>query len=145
MESSSVVKVGLLGGAAYLAYKYFLSPPSSAVPVVPAAGAAPAAAVPGIPPQSLDAIYAKMLTAAAAEGVSSDGAGLDAWNVYLMRAGVPGPEPAPEDVFGSLPGGERTRKYLAPEYWAKMAPFLKARGGYAGLGLFGSLSCGRYA
>jgi len=144
MESSSVVKIGLLGGAAYLAYRYFVAPAPAAA-VVPAAGAAPAAAVPGIPPASLDAIYAKMLTAAAAEGVGADGAGLDAWNVYLIRGGGPSPPPAPEDVFGALPGGERTRKYTAPEYWAKMAPFLKARGGYAGLGLFGSLSCGRYA
>jgi len=143
MESSSVVKIGLLGGAAYLAYRYFLSPAPSAtaVPASPSATSAP----PGIPPQSLDAIYAKMLTAAAAEGVGPDGAGLDAWNVYLMRAGVPGPEPAPEDVFGPLSQDDRTRKYTAVEYWGRMAPFLKARGGYAGLGVFGSLACGRYA
>ncbi len=75
MESSSVVKIGLLGGAAYLAYKYFLSAPVSPLPAV----ASPAVTA-GIPPASLDAIYGKMLTAAAAEGVGPDGAGLDAWN-----------------------------------------------------------------
>ncbi len=134
MEASSVVKVGLVGGAAYLAYRYFFASPAPSTAV---------AVSPGVPAASLDAIYAKMLTAAAQEGVGADGAGLDAWNVYLIRGGGPSPAPAPEDVFGSLPGAERTRKYTAVEYWGKMAPYLKQRGGFAGLGLFGYLCCGR--
>ncbi len=63
----------------------------------------------------------------------------------MIRGGGPAPAPAPEDVFGPLSGDDRTRKYTAVDYWARMAPFLKARGGFAGLGLFGSLACGRYA
>ncbi len=140
MESSSVVKIGLLGGAAFLAYRFYFSPSTAAVK---SPAATPATVVPAGSPHKLDDIYSKMVAAAAAEGVGADGAGLDAWNVYLIRGGGPSPAPSPEDVFGSLSGADRTRKYPAAEYWAGMAPWLKAQGGYAGLGLFGSLCCGR--
>lgn len=142
MDSPSVVKIGLLGGAAYLVYRYFVAP----APSVPAGSPAPntsTAVAPGIPPKSLDAIYAQMVIEAAKEGVGADGAGLDAWNVYATRAGGPAVEPAPEDVFGAMSQEDRTRKYTASEYWGKMAPYLKSRGGFAGLGLFGYLATGR--
>lgn len=140
MESSSLVKFGLIGGAAYLAYRYLYA--SSAVSALAPAVTSATPAAPSVPLVPLDAIYTRMVSAAAAEGVQGDGAGLDAWNVYLMRAGVPAPEPAPEDVFGIMPPDVRNQKWTAAQYWAGMAPYLKARGGYAGLGLFGSLCCG---
>ncbi len=141
MESSTLVKVGLFGGAAYLAYRYYFAPSTSPAPSAlhTSTGAAPS----NTPaPASLDAIYSKMVAEAAKEGVGADGAGLDAWNVYLIRGGGPSPAPAPEDVFAGVSGEARTRKYTAAEYWGGMAPYLKAKGGFAGLGLFGSLCCG---
>ncbi len=134
---STAVKVLAFGAAGYVAYRWLLPSLASSVPAT-TPGATPA----NVAPSQLDIIYPKMIQFAAAEGVGPDGAGLDAWNVYAIRGGAPSPEPAPEDVFGPLSATDRTRKYTASEYWASMAPYLKAHMGLTGLGFFGSLCCG---
>ena len=134
---STAIKLVAFGAAGYIAYRWLLAPASTS-----ASTATPASPV-SVAPSQLDVIYPKMIAAAAGEGVGADGAGVDAWNVYLVRGGGPNPAPSPEDVFGSAVAGDaRSAKMTAATYWAGMAPYLQAHAGFTGLGFFGTLCCG---
>ena len=86
---------------------------------------------------TLDAIYGRMVTAAAAPG---EGYGADQWNYFLAQVSNITP-PDPTDVFSSVPGFDRSKNLMsAMEYWAVMAPYLKSKMGLSGLGVFGGLA-----
>lgn len=144
-NSSGLIKMALFGGAAYVAYRYFVQPamsPAAAAPAPSTAGNMPA--VIGTPtpvPQTgttLDSTYAQLKAAVAGDAdVTGSGdaaaAGVDTWNFYLGQVLNIAP-PAPETV-----GIVRGNKITAAQYWAAMAPWLAANKGLHGLGLYGSL------
>ena len=145
MDSSSLVKVGLFGGAAFLAYRYWFAP---STPAAPSSTQQPATA-PAAPPvtgattfNSLDSIYARMVDVANKAGVPAAGTSPDGWNVYLGQAGGPNPAPDPDLVFGApaVAAARSGSPMNAAQYWSKMAPYLAATAGLSGLGVFGNLA-----
>jgi hypothetical protein len=136
---NTLIKVGLIGGAAYLVYKQgWLAQLGIGAPA-PAA-AQPSTGVPAPGPvgyNTLDAIYGRMVTAAAAP---SAGYNADQWNYFLAQVSNITP-PDVMDVFSSVPGFDRSKNLMsAMEYWAVMAPYLKSKMGLSGLGIFGGLA-----
>jgi hypothetical protein len=140
--SSGLIKVGLIAGAAYLAYRQgWLSMLGIGAPT--AAAAAPAAASPAAPAtpvnpitgaNTLDGIYQRMIASA-----GSISQGVDAWNSYLATAGNLTP-PDPMPIFtAAVPGFDRSQLLTGPQYWAVMAPALKSQLGLSGLGFYGGL------
>ncbi len=136
---SSVLKVGLVAAAGYLAYRQGWLSFLNLAPSLASSASSVIASTSSVPPlpSQLDALYSKMVAEAAKDGMNTT-ASVDAWDVYLTRAGGPTPAPAPEDVFGANP---RASDMTALQYWAKMAPYLKAKAGLTGLGCYGDLAC----
>lgn len=158
-----IVKIGLIGGGAYVAYKMFFSPapvapalgqPGAAPPATPAppvgtpppappppTGTAPPAApppAPAAPPvafNTLDAIYTRLAAAAGSMERSAD-----AFNYFLAQqlpAGKTPPDPVA--VFGAAGNWDRTVPMTLANYWGTMAPYLRTNLGLSGLGVFGGL------
>jgi hypothetical protein len=140
-DTSSLVKVGLFGGAAYLAYKFYFAPPSvpagAVAPVPAAAGASsvPSAGGSPAPPSnvynSLAAVLGRIASAATSAGLTSQTP--DEWNVLYLAQGGPAPAPDPMDVFGGRP------EMTLAQYWAGMSAYLARTRGLAGMGIYAGL------
>lgn len=143
-DTSSLVKVGLFGGAAYLAYKFYFAPPSvpagAGAPVPAAAGASSAPSAPSAggspaPPSnvynSLAALLGRISSAATSAGVTSQTP--DEWNVLYLAQGGPAPAPDPIDVFGGRP------EMTLAQYWAGMSAYLARTRGLAGMSIYAGL------
>lgn len=135
---NTLIKVGLFGGAAWLAYeqgwlaKLGIGTETTTKPI-----ASTLALPPGpVGYNSLDAIYPRMVTAAKAP---AEGLNADEWGFFLAQSSNVTP-PDPMDVFSSIPGFDRAQKMTAVEYWALMAPYLKSKMGLSGVGVFGGLA-----
>ena len=153
-DSSGLIKVVLIGGAAYVAYEMgwlsFLGLTPTATAAAPATSStssttAPAAA-PSTPPvtgaNSLDAIYTAIVAAANAANVPAAGLNVDGWGYYLNNQlalqGLTAPDPMP--IFSSaISGFARSQLMTAAQYWGIMAPALKSQLGLNGLGIYGGL------
>lgn len=137
----TLLKVGLFGGAAYLAYEYFFAAPASPATssASPATTTAPSSAVPPVVgANSLDALATKLFAAANAP---ADGLTVDQWNWFLMQVkpGFTAPDPMP--IFmAAIPNFDRSQKITGVQYWLYMAPYLRANLGMSGMGMLWNLA-----
>jgi hypothetical protein len=156
-DNSMLLKVGLFGGAAFVAYKQgwlsFLglnpsgvtatSTPATPAQPQPAPAPAPAPApspfkASGV--NSLDAVFAALNKYAPGASQTADG-----WNWDLMQI-VPGftaPDPSP--LFSAAPFDPPwTRDFKMPlvSYWIVMGNFLRQKQGLSGMGHYGNVSTG---
>jgi len=133
---ADATKVLLLGGAGVAAWYFFWGPGATTTTAPTASTTTPAApAVTGA--NTLDAIYGRMVTAAAAPAA---GLGVDDWgyflNAQLSPLGKVAPDPMP--IFtAAIPGFARAQLMTAAQYWSVMAPALKSQLGLSGVGLYG--------
>lgn len=139
-DSSGLIKVGLVAGAAYLAYSQgwlsFLGIGAAPAAVAPAAPAAPAAPI-ITGANTVDGVSAKLIQANT--GPSS----VDEWGYFLNQIlsplGKTAPDPGP--IFtAAVPGFDRSQKLTAAQYLAVMGPALKTQLGLAGLGAYAGLA-----
>lgn len=142
-DNSGFIKIGLIGAAAYLAYKQgWLSMLGIGAPA-----AAVVAPVPVVVPNpntitgsnSLDSIYTRIATAS---GLPAAGLTVDTWGWYLNNelAAVGKVAPDPMGPFtAAVPNFDRAQLITGPQYWAVMAPALKLQLGLSGLGFYGGL------
>jgi len=152
MADNTLLKVALFGGAAYLAYEFGwlsflgLSPSTTtsttttqptttpATPPMTTTATTTPATIVGA--NSLDGIYAQLVSAANAPAA---GLTADQWNYYLaslLPSGVVPPDPM--SVFPqAVSGFARTQLLSAAQYWSVMAPWLKSNAGLSGLGMYG--------
>jgi hypothetical protein len=129
--ANTLVKVGLFGGAAFVAWKAgwldFIMPKTT--PATPAPAAPNPNAIQGA--NTLDGIYARLAAAA-----PSGSHGVDEWNAYLasvMPSDFTPPDPMP--IFqAAVSGFDRSQNLTAGQYWNVMAPWLKKEKGLSGLG-----------
>lgn len=139
---ADMTKVVLLGGAAFGVYWFFLRPATTATTPSPAAGGSGTTTSPPSGP-SLDTLFAALTAAAANDpAVIAGTASPDTWNVYLAQVyPAIGTAPDPVPIFGGRPA------MTATQYWAGMAPWLKANKGLSGIGRWGLGAVGslRYA
>ena len=150
MDGKLALKLGLFGGALYLAYTQgWLSmlgigtattaTTTSTASTSTSGTATPVntASSPVAPVVSLDTLYSKMVAAAKAAG-QGDSLGVDAWGYYLNNSGITAPDPLP--IFSAAVSNfDRAQVFTAPQYWAIMAPALKTQLGLSGLGMYGGL------
>jgi len=153
MADNTLLKVALFGGAAYLAYEFgwlsFLglsptattastapTPTATTSTTAPVTTATTTTAPPIVGANSLDGIYAQLVSAANAPAA---GLTADQWNYYLaplLPSGVVPPDPM--SVFPqAVSGFARTQLLSAAQYWSVMAPWLKSNAGLSGLGIYG--------
>ena len=135
------MKVALIGGGAYLAYKYVWPQFSSPGSPAPASsnGAAASTATPAVPATIANPFTGKSLASIYAAVNSAAGAGfmgtVDDWDWYLMQV-VPGwttPDPGP--IFSALnftPPWTRDTKMPLASYWIAMGPYLAQHQGLTG-------------
>ena len=155
-DSSGLIKVVLIGGAAYVAYEMgwlsFLGLTPTATAAAPATSstssttAAPAITGSTVAPVtgagSLDGIYTAIVAAAKAANAPAAGLNVDGWGYYLNNQlalqGLTAPDPMP--IFSSaISGFARSQLMTAAQYWGIMAPALKSQLGLNGLGIYGGL------
>jgi len=157
-DSSGLMKVVLIGGAAYVAYEMgwlsFLgltptataaTPATTSTTVATTTTSTPAtgsAAAPVTGAGSLDGIYTAIVAAANAANVSAAGLNVDGWGYYLNNQlasqGLTAPDPMP--IFtAAISGFARSQLMTAAQYWGIMAPALKSQLGLSGLGFYGGL------
>ncbi len=110
---------------------------AAATPATPVTTTTTTTATPPAAPvgPSLDTLFALMTTAAAGDSTIVGGlATPDTWNFYLSQvypnSGLTSP-PDPIQVFGNR------NPMTAIQYWAGMAPWLRANKGLAGIGRYG--------
>ena len=124
---ADLIKVALIGGGAFLAWKYFMQPATTAAHE----SATPAPPDPNkiTGQNTLDGVYARLVAAA-----PSGSHGVDEWNAYLAPLlSVAPPDPMP--LFQAAASGfAREQQITAGQYWAVMAPWLKQNAGLSGLG-----------
>lgn len=139
-DNSGFIKIGLIGGIAYLAYsKGWLSSLGIGAPVpagttalttVSPASPVPAAAAPASAIPSLDSLGSQVVTQSAGQSMGPDG-----FNAILTSIYPPaGPLP---DPVGMFPGWSRPASMGFATYWAVVAPWLKQNKGLSGIGLHG--------
>lgn len=139
VDGKSILKVGLIGGAGYLAYRYFFAGATTAPAASTPASSTGTAVAPT--PQlntTLDAAYSNMLVKASGHTTGS----IDDWDSWLMQgtAGLVAPDPLP--LFqAAIPGFDRATQITAADYWKVMAPAIKSKYGLSGLGFFGECAC----
>lgn len=138
-DSSGLVKIGLVGAAAYYAYRQgWLSSFGIGAPAAPAAAAPAAPAAPIITgANTVDGVSAKLI--AANTGPST----VDEWGYYLNQVlsllGKSAPDPMP--LFtAAVPGFDRSQKLSAAQYLSVMGPALKTSLGLSGLGGYAGLA-----
>jgi hypothetical protein len=143
-STGMLLKVGLFGGAAWLAYKqgwlsmFGLSPAPAPAP----APASPTSTSPPMPvgASSLDGIHQQLSRAAKAPAV---GLNVDSWGYFLnqiLSASGKGAAPDPMPLFSAaIPGFDRSQLVTDIQYWTVMAPALKDQLGLSGLGFYGGL------
>ena len=151
MDGKLALKLGMFGGALYLAYTqgwlsmFGLGTASTTTTTAAttstsgtSAGTVNTASSPvAASPASLDSLYSKMVAAAKAAGEASS-LGVDAWGYYLNNSGITAPDPLP--IFSAAVANfDRSQVFTAPQYWAIMAPALKTQLGLSGLGVYGGL------
>jgi hypothetical protein len=130
----TVLKVGLFGGAAFLAYKYFFAVPAATAPPAnppPGGGTTPPANPPPASFNDLAHLFDRLKGLVDAAKV--DTATPDEFNVYYTQAGGPGPAPDPIQVFGN-----RAPMTLFT-YWAGMSDWLATNKGLTGFGVYAGL------
>jgi hypothetical protein len=141
VADNNMVKIALIGGAAYLAYRQgwlsFLgvgTPKSvSSAPSVPTPAPDPNA-ITGA--NTVAGVQARTIAAAKAP---STGLSIDEWGYFLNNVLAPlgkqAPDPMP--LFSAVaPGFDRSQVITSGQYWAVMAPALKSQLGLTGLGLY---------
>lgn len=139
-DNSGIIKIGLIGAAAWLAYKQgWLAFLGIGLPVAAPATAAPAAIAPGAPaaaaPSMLDGIFSRVQSAAGS-GAQLDP---DEWDWYLnneLAALGKGAAPDPVGIFGQRPFS----KVGAAQWWGPMSAALRSQLGLSGLGIYGGLA-----
>jgi len=151
-STGGMVKLALIGGAAWVAYEYLFGNlfKTTAPTTAPTSGQPGAPVAPPAPPlgttlgvtgaNSLDGIHQQLVKAANAP---SAGLSVDGWgyflNQVLANAGK-GAAPDPMPIFQpAIPGFDRGQLLTDAQYWGIMAPALKSQLGLSGLGLYGSL------
>ncbi len=162
MADTSMLKWGLLGGAAFLAYRYFMAAPAAPAGVLPAGGGAappvlpnpplgaggpnpplytpPPVYTPPPPPppppaggyNTLAAVFSRIASVASSDNAPSL-LSPDHWNVYYNMAGGPAPVPDPLEVFGGRPD------MTLAQYWAGISDYLSRTRGLSGLGVYAGL------
>jgi hypothetical protein len=146
-NSGLMIKAGLAGAAAWLAYKQgwlsMLGLPGPATAATPAT-VAPTTAVPKVVDpnaavgyNTLDAIHGRMVAAAKAPPV---GLNVDTWNYFLAQvdSGLVPPDPMP--IFqAAIPGFSRDQLLTDLQYWTPMSQYLAKNMGLTGLGIYGTL------
>jgi hypothetical protein len=154
---SSLVSVGLLGGAAYLAYRFFFASTASAAasPTAPAAPGLPAPAQPSAPAQpafnSLDQTYQRLAqtiqqnsTDPALSQVQGQWTAVpDVFNYYLARVSS---NSLPASAMGQLFGQEPQPATSLAAFWSAASGWLaqnKGLTGIGGRGLAGIIARGR--
>ncbi len=142
----SVIPLALAGGAAWLAWEYWLKPAPAAVrspdaPGLPNAPAPAAAVTPAAPTapafNSLDAIYGRLAAA-----VGTTPYNVHQFNWFLSKQLPAGKTLPSANEFLPADWVDTTEMTLA-QYWAAIAPWLKSNWGLSGLGVFGSLARAR--
>jgi len=138
------MKVALIGGGAYLAYKYVWpqfsgAPATLANPTSSSGTADSSTATPAVPATIANPFTGKSLASIYAAVNSAAGAGfmgtVDDWDWYLMQV-VPGwttPDPGP--IFSALnftPPWTRDTKMPLASYWIAMGPYLAQHQGLTG-------------
>lgn len=139
-SNSGLIKVALIGGAAYFAYRQgWLSFLGLGSPAVTTAAPAPpvSTAPPVVGANSLDGIHAQLVAMVKAP------AAVDEWDYALNQIMAPlgktAPDPMP--IFSAaVPGFSRGQLLTDAQYWGIMAPALKAQLGLSGLGMYGGLA-----
>ena len=153
MADDSILPLVLVGGAVYLAYKWFT--PSAAAPAAaaPATGAAapsgsapaPAAAVsPGGAYNSLDQIYQRFQTSIVQNATDPSisfvqGAYMATpyvFNSYLARAGG---FDLSSQITTLFPNGADQKPVSLAQFWSAAAAWLATNKGLSGLGFYGTL------
>jgi hypothetical protein len=144
-NNSGMIKIAAVGVAVYYAYTQgWLSALGIGAPEVAAVVAAPATPVLVVPnpnaitgQNTVSGIQAATILAAnaPAAGLSADGWGYSL-NQVLAPLGKSAPDPMPLFV-AVVPGFDRSQVLTAGQYWAVMAPALKAQLGLSGLGMYG--------
>ena len=160
MADDNIWPVVLLGGGAYLLYRWLSSPAAPAPATAPAVapGPAPAPATPtpvaGVPKMvspalvsvGLDQVFLRFLAAVRQGAPSDPGVTGDfvqdmyfatprVFNSYLTRVGY--------DLSGQLdtlfPGGGADTKMSTVQFWAAASAWLSQNRGLSGLGFYGTL------
>jgi hypothetical protein len=142
---NTLIKVGLFGVAAYIAYKQGWLAKLGIGAETPATTTARTGGIlttaGGVetpltgPAPTLDGLYTRMVALAAKNGVTTTGP--DGWNYYLNETGLVSGLPDPLEVF---PGVDRTQPMTSAEYWAGMSAWLARNKGLSGPGIFGGLA-----
>jgi len=142
----TIIKVALVGGAAYLVYEMFFAAPSAVTTSTTGATTAGGGSAPVTPPpptaayNNLANLFSRISAAASTAGLkASDTQSPDQWNIYYNQAGGPQPAPDPISVFGN-----RDPMTLA-QYWAGMSQWLATNKGLTGLAGFAALGRLAYA
>lgn len=142
---NTLIKVGLFGAAAYIAYKQGwlaklgIGTEQPATTTIQTGGVLTTAG--GVetqligPAVTLDGLYNRMVALASKAGITTTGP--DGWTYYLAETGLVSGLPDPAQVF---PGVDRSVAMTPPQYWAGMSAWLKANKGFSGLGIFGGLA-----
>lgn len=166
-STGKLITIAVVGGGAYLAWKYLSAPSVSPVPPVPTGGTTTTTTTTGgtssgggttttggttattNPAGSADAIYVALKAAAgtdpnftgSGDSLTSSGA---RWGFYLQRV-VPGASlsaPVASPDLSSM-GIDLGTNYTAAAFWAAVAPWVRSTYGLTGLGALGAL--GNYA
>lgn len=107
-------KLLLLGGAAYIAYEYFIAPAATPAAAAPAGGIQPAA--PATPPPAANPLTTQQMVLAAAAKANppfTQGT-VDQWDFYYTQArGIDAPDPG-----GYVTADQRAEILTFPEWWA---------------------------
>jgi len=137
----SLLKWGLIGGAAWIAYEYFFAAPAAAVTAPPATtppATTPPATTPPAPSSTyntLTALFNRVTADAAAQNLTTQSP--DAWNALFVQEGgnqiINGSLPDPVSLFGSHD------PITLAQWWAGTSGWLATTKGLTGLGVFSGL------
>lgn len=107
-------KLLLLGGAAYIAYEYFIAPAATPAATAPAGGIQPAAPATPSPAANPLTTQQMVLAAAAKANPPFTQGTVDQWDFYYTQArGIDAPDPG-----GYVTADQRAEILTFPEWWA---------------------------